>query len=115
MARIKRGVAAHKRHKKLLEKAEGFWGRKKNVFKRANEQVMKAGQYAYRDRRNKKREFRRQWIVRITAACRLNDIKYSELIFLMSQKGIALDRKVLSDMAIADPPAFTALVASVKA
>jgi len=114
MARIKRGVAAHKRHKKLIERAEGYWGRKKNVFRRVNEQLMKSLQYAYRDRRNRKREMRRQWIVRLTAACKLNDIKYSEFIHLMKEKGIELDRKVLSDMAIVDPASFTALVASVK-
>src|SRR5436305_15023472 len=102
MARIKRGLMRHKRHKKLIEKASGYWGRKKNVFSRAHEQVMKSGQYAFRDRRRKKRDFRRLWIARITAACRENDIKYSQFIFGLNSKGIQVNRKLLTELAIAD-------------
>ncbi len=114
MARVKRGVMTHKRHKKITERAEGYWGRKKNVFKRANEQVMKSGLYAYRDRRNKKRDFRRQWIVRLTAACKELGFKYGELIHGMVEKGIQLDRKTLAHMAVNDSDAFKALVDSVR-
>lgn len=114
MARIRRGITTHKRHKKVIERAEGYWGRKKNVFKRANEQVMKSGLYAYRDRRNKKRDFRRQWIVRLTAACKELNFKYSELIHGMADKGIRLDRKTLAHMAVNDADAFRALVDSVR-
>lgn len=115
MARVKRGLMRHKRHKKVIEKASGYWGRKKNVFSRAHEQVMKSGQYAFRDRRAKKRDFRRLWIVRITAACRECDIKYSELIHGLTTKGIQINRKMLSEFAIADMVAFKAIVAQAKA
>jgi large subunit ribosomal protein L20 len=115
MARVKRGLMRHKRHKKIIEKASGYWGRKKNVFSRANEQVMKAGQYAFRDRRAKKRDFRRLWIARITAACAENDIKYSQLIYGLTKSGIQINRKMLSELAIADPAAFSAVVAQAKA
>lgn len=114
MARVKRGLMRHKRHKKVIAKASGYWGRKKNVFSRANEQVMKSGQYAFRDRRAKKRDFRRLWIARISAACAQCDIKYSELIHLMSEKGVQLNRKMLSELAIADMGAFQKLVAELK-
>ena len=110
MARIKRGLMRHKRHKKIIGKAKGYFGRKKNVFRRANEQVMKSGQYAFRDRRAKKRDFRRLWIVRITAACSQSGIKYSELIHGLNTQGIQLNRKMLSEMAIADMSAFKAVV-----
>lgn len=115
MARVKRGLMRHKRHKKVIEKAAGYWGRKKNVFRRAHEQVMKSGQYAFRDRRVKKRDFRRLWIVRITAACTECDIKYSTLIYGLSKQGIELNRKMLSELAIADMDAFKAIAASAKA
>ena len=115
MARVKRGLMRHKRHKKIVEKASGYWGRKKNVFSRAHEQVMKSGQYAFRDRRAKKREFRRLWIARITAACQQHDIKYSELIHALSTSGIQIDRKMLSELAINDPAAFGAVVQQAKA
>ncbi len=115
MARVKRGLMRHKRHKKIIEKASGYWGRKKNVFRRANEQVMKSGQYAFRDRRARKRDFRRLWIVRITAACTECDIKYSQLIHGLTEKGIQVDRKMLSELAIQDMNAFKALVQQVKA
>lgn len=110
MARVKRGLMRHKRHKKIIEKASGYWGRKKNVFSRAHEQVMKSGQYAFRDRRQKKRDFRRLWIARITAACRQCDVKYSELIHGLTVNGIQVDRKMLSQLAIHDFEAFKALV-----
>jgi large subunit ribosomal protein L20 len=110
MARIKRGLMRHKRHKKVLERATGYWGRKENVFKRAHEQVMKSGQYAFRDRRARKRDFRRLWIVRITAACRQCDVKYSELIHGLTQNGIQVNRKMLSELAIADMAAFKQVV-----
>lgn len=100
----------HKRHKKMISRATGYWGRKKNVFKRAQEQVMKSGQYAFRDRRAKKRDFRRLWIVRITAACRECGIKYSELIHGLTKSGIQVNRKMLSELAIADMNAFKAIV-----
>jgi large subunit ribosomal protein L20 len=115
MARVKRGLMRHKRHKKIIERASGYWGRKKNVFKRAHEQVMKSGQYAFRDRRAKKRDFRRLWIARITAACTECDIKYSQLINGITKAGIQVNRKMLSEMAIADMDAFKAVVAQAKA
>lgn len=110
MARVKRGMMRHKRHKKLLSKTKGYWGRKKNVFRRAHEQWMKSGQYAFRDRRARKRDFRRLWIVRLTAACRACDIKYSAFIFGLTQNGIQVNRKMLSELAIQDMDAFKAVV-----
>jgi large subunit ribosomal protein L20 len=110
MARVKRGLMRHKRHKKIIEKASGYFGRKKNVFRRAHEQVMKSGQYAFRDRRQRKRDFRQLWIARITAACRENGVKYSQLIHGLNSKGIQVNRKMLSELAISDPAAFTAIV-----
>lgn len=110
MARIKRGLMRHKRHKKIIEKASGYFGRKKNVFSRAHEQVMKSGQYAFRDRRAKKRNFRRLWITRITAACSQCDVKYNQLINGLNSKGIQVNRKMLSELAINDMDAFRALV-----
>ena len=115
MARVKRGLMRHKRHKKIIEKASGYFGRKKNVFSRANEQVMKSGQYAFRDRRRRKRDFRRLWIARISAACSQNDIKYSHLIHGMGLAGIEINRKVLSELAIQDAAAFSAIAAKAKA
>jgi large subunit ribosomal protein L20 len=105
----------HKRHKKIVEKASGYWGRKKNVFSRANEQVLKSGQYAFRDRRAKKRDFRRLWIARVTAACTQCDIRYSELIDGLNKAGIAINRKMLSELAIADMDAFRAIAGQAKA
>lgn len=112
MARVKRGLMRHKRHKKIIERASGYWGRKKNVFKRAHEQVLKSGQYAFRDRRQKKRDFRQLWIARITAGCRANGVKYNQLIHGLNSKGIQVNRKMLSELAIHDPAAFTAIVQS---
>lgn len=100
----------HKRHKKVIDRASGYWGRKKNVFKRAHEQVMKSGQYAFRDRRARKRDFRRLWIARITAACRMCGIRYSALIHGLSVNGIAINRKMLSEIAIHDMDAFRQIV-----
>jgi len=114
MARVKRGLMRHKRHKKTIERASGYWGRKKNVWHRANEQVMKSGQYAFRDRRQRKRDFRRLWIARISAACQESGIKYSELIHGLNSKGIQVNRKMLSELAIADMEAFKAVVAQAK-
>lgn len=114
MARVKRGLMRHKRHKKTIEAAKGYWGRKKNVWHRAHEQVMKSGQYAFRDRRQKKRDFRRLWIARITAACRENGVKYSELIHGLNSKGIQVNRKMLSELAIADMEAFKAVLAQAR-
>ena len=110
MARVKRGLMRHKRHKKIIGMASGYFGRKKNVFHRAHEQVMKSGQYAFRDRRQKKRDFRQLWIVRISAACRNNGVRYSDLMNAVNKKGIQVNRKMLSELAIADPTAFTAFV-----
>lgn len=113
MPRVKRGVMTHKRHKKIIKQAEGYFGMKKNVFQVANEAVSKSGNYAYRDRRNKKRDFRRLWITRISAACRNNNTTYSVFIAALTKSGIQLDRKVLSDMAIHDPAGFVAVLKQV--
>lgn len=110
MARIKRGLMRHKRHKKIISKASGYFGRKKNVFKRAHEQVMKSGQYAFRDRRAKKGEFRRLWIVRISGACNQCGVKYNQLIDGMTKKGMQVNRKMLSELAIHDMDAFKKIV-----
>ena len=115
MPRVKRGVMTHKRHKKIIEQASGYFGQKKNVFQVANEAVAKSGNYAYRDRRNKKRDFRRLWITRISAACRAENVPYSVFIAALNKSGIELDRKVLSDMAIVDPAGFSALLKQVGA
>jgi large subunit ribosomal protein L20 len=114
MARVKRGLMRHKRHKKIIERASGYWGRKKNVFSRANEQVLKSGQYAFRDRRAKKRDFRRLWIARITAGCAQNDIKYSQLIDGLNKANIQINRKMLSELAIHDAGAFSAVVGQAR-
>ena len=113
MPRVKRGVMVKKRHNKIIKQAKGYFGSRKNVFQTANEAVAKAGNYAYRDRRVKKRDFRRLWIARIGAACRNGGTRYSVFICALGKSGIVLDRKVLSDMAINDPGAFTALLKQV--
>ena len=115
MPRVKRGVTARARHKKILALAKGFRGRRKNVFRIAKQAVMKAGQYAYRDRRTKKRVFRQLWIARINAASRGLGLTYSKFIAGLKKANIDLDRKVLSDMAINDPAAFASIVDKVKA
>ncbi len=114
MPRVKRGTMTHKRHHKILKLASGYWGGKSRLFKTAKEQVMKSGQYAYRDRRARKREFRRLWIARISAACRANGIPYSRFIEALTKAGIYLDRKMLADMAVADAQGFAALVERAK-
>ncbi len=115
MPRVKRGVTAHARHKKILKLAKGFRGRRKNVFRIAKQAVMKAGQYAYRDRRTRKRVFRQLWIARINAASRGLGLTYSKFMAGLKKAQIDIDRKVLSDMAIHDPAAFSSIVDSVKA
>ena len=115
MPRVKRGVTARARHKKVLALAKGFRGRRKNVYRVAKQAVMKAGQYAYRDRRNKKRVFRRLWIARINAATRELGLTYSQFINGMNKAGITLDRKVLADIAVHDKAAFASIVAQAKA
>ena len=114
MARVKRGVTAHARHKKILKQAEGFYGRRKNTIRTAKAAVDKAGQYAYRDRRVKKRNFRALWIQRINAAVREHGLTYGRFIDGLSKAEVAVDRKVLSDLAITEPAAFAALVAQAK-
>ena len=115
MARVKRGVAAKRRHKKVIDQAKGYYGNKSRSFRAANEQVLHSGQYAFRDRRAKKGEFRRLWIQRINAACRQNDMSYSRFIAGLNAAGIEVDRKVLADIAITDPATFTALVEQARA
>lgn len=115
MPRVKRGVTARARHKKILALAKGYRGRRKNVYRVAKQAVMKAGQYAYRDRRTRKRVFRTLWIARINAGARAHGVTYSRFIAGLKKLAIDLDRKVLSDMAINDPAAFGAIVAKVKA
>ena len=115
MSRVKRGVTNHARHKKVLKAAEGFYGRRKNTIRAAKAAVDKAGQYAYRDRRNKKRSFRALWIQRINAAVREHGLTYGRFIDGLSKAEIAVDRKVLSDLAITEPAAFGVLVEKAKA
>jgi large subunit ribosomal protein L20 len=115
MPRVKRGVTAHARHKKILALAKGFRGRRKNVFRIAKQAVMKAGQYAYRDRRTRKRVFRQLWIARINAAARASGVTYSKFMAGLKKANIDLDRKVLADMAVNDPAAFSGIVEKVKA
>ena len=115
MPRVKRGVTARARHKKILALAKGYRGRRKNVYRVAKQAVMKAGQYAYRDRRTRKRVFRALWIARINAGSRSHGVTYSRFIAGLKKLSIELDRKVLSDMAINDPAAFGSIVAKVKA
>jgi len=115
MPRVKRGVTAHARHKKILKLAKGFRGRRKNVFRIAKQAVMKAGQYAYRDRRTRKRVFRQLWIARINAASRGLGLTYSKFMAGLKKANIEIDRKVLSDMAIRDPAGFSSIVDKVKA
>lgn len=115
MPRVKRGVTARASHKKVLAQAKGFRGRRKNVFRVANEAVMRAGQYAYRDRRNKKRTFRALWIARINAAAREHGMSYSVFMNGLKKAAIAVDRKVLADIAVLDKTAFSKFVEKAKA
>jgi large subunit ribosomal protein L20 len=110
MSRVKRGVTAHAKHKKILKKAEGYYGRRKNTIRVAKQAVEKAMQYAYRDRRTKKRNFRALWIQRINAAARMNGLTYGRFIDGLGKAGIEIDRKVLADIAVHEPEAFKALV-----
>lgn len=114
MPRVKRGVTARARHKKVIDAAKGYRGRRKNVYRVAKQAVMKAGQYAYRDRRNKKRVFRALWITRINAAVREHDMTYSVFVNGLKKAAIELDRKVLADMAVMDKAAFAAIVEQVR-
>lgn len=114
MARVKRGVTAHAKHKKVLKKAKGFYGRRKNTIRAAKAAVDRSMQFATRDRRAKKRSFRSLWVQRINAAAREHGLTYSRLIDGLNKAGIEIDRKVLSDMAIHEPQAFAALVAKSK-
>jgi len=115
MPRVKRGVTARARHKKVLVQAKGYRGRRKNVYRIAKQAVMKAGQYQYRDRRQRKRQFRSLWIARINAAARLEGLKYSTFMNGLKKANIEVDRKVLADLAVFDQPAFAALAAQAKA
>ena len=114
MPRVKRGVTARARHNKVLSRAKGYRGARKNVFRVANQAVMKADQYAYRDRRQRKRQFRTLWIVRINAAARVHELSYSRLIDGLNRANIEPDRKVLADMAVNDEAAFAALAERAK-
>ncbi len=115
MARVKGGPRAHARHTKVIGNAKGYYGRRKNCFRTAVQAVEKAGQYAYRDRRNKKRDFRKLWIQRINAAARLHDMTYSTFMHGMRLANIEIDRKVLSDIAIREPEQFTAIAKAAAA
>ncbi len=110
MSRVKRGTIAKKRHKKILKLAKGYYGAKSKLFKVANQQVMKSLAYAYRDRRNKKRDFRKLWITRINAAARMNGLSYSRLINGLKKGGVEVNRKMLADLAVNDTKAFSRLV-----
>jgi len=114
MARVKRGVTAKARHKKVLKKAKGYYGARSKLYKTAKQAVIKAGQYAYRDRRQRKRHFRALWITRINAAARLHGMSYSQLINGLNKSEIDVDRKVLADIAVHDPEGFGAIVAQAK-
>ena len=111
MPRVKRGMMVRKRHKKVLASAKGYWGGKRKLFKTAHEQWMKSGNYAYRDRRNRKREFRRLWITRISAGCRAEGMQYCRFIAGLNRAGVKLDRKVMAQIAVDDPATFKQLVA----
>jgi large subunit ribosomal protein L20 len=115
MARVKRAVVAKSRHKKVLKKAKGYYGARSKLFKTAKQAVIKAGQYAYRDRRQRKRQFRALWISRINAAARLHGLSYSRLINGMNRAEMEVDRKVLADIAVHDPDAFGAIAERAKA
>ncbi len=114
MARVKRGVMVRKRHNKLLQQAKGYQGSRSRRIKVARETVLKALSYAYRDRRNRKRDFRRLWIIRINAAARLHGLSYSRLMNGLKGAGINLDRKMLADMAVRDPAAFSSVVEQIQ-
>ena len=110
MPRANSSVPRHRRHRKIIKQAKGYYGARSRNFKTAKDAVIKAGLYAYRDRRQRKRQFRRLWVIRINAACRMNGIKYSDFIHGLKTKGIDLNRKTLSDLAVNDQKAFSELV-----
>ena len=114
MPRANSSIPRHRRHRKIIKQAKGYYGARSRTFKSAKDAVIRAGLYAYRDRRQRKRQFRRLWIIRINAACRLNGVSYSTFINALNTKGIELNRKILADLAVRDPQAFTDLVDSVK-
>lgn len=114
MARVKRSINAQKKRRKVLGEAKGYWGQKKSSYRRAKEQLIKSGTYAYRDRRAKKREFRRLWITRINAGARQNGLSYNQLIFGLKQAEIEVDRKVLADLAVREPEVFAQMAARAK-
>ena len=115
MARVKRAVASKKHRRQVLERAKGYYGNKSRSYRAAHEQVMHSGQYAFRDRRARKGEFRKLWIQRINAACRLHDTSYSQFIAGLHAAGVEVDRKILADLAVTDDAAFGALVAAARA
>ena len=115
MARVKRSVHSKKRRRAVLERAKGYYGNKSRTWRAANEQLMHSGNYAYRDRKARKRQFRRLWIQRINAACRTHDMSYSRFVAGLKAAGVEVDRKVLADLAVNEPDAFAALVAQAKA
>jgi len=115
MPRVKTGVVRRRRHKKVLKQAKGFFSGRRKHFRKAKEQLERSMYYSYRDRKQNKREFRKLWIIRINAACRLNDLSYSVFINGLKKAGIELDRKILADMAMNDAAAFSAVVAAAKA
>ncbi len=115
MPRVKRGVTAHRRHKKILDRAKGYYGARSRVYRVAFQAVIKAGQYAYRDRRQRKRQFRALWIARINAASRINGLSYSRLINGLKRSSIEIDRRVLADIAVHDAAAFSALADRARA
>lgn len=115
MPRVKRGVTAHARHKKVLDEAKGYYGARSTVYRVAKQAVIKAGQYAYRDRRQKKRQFRALWIARINAGARENGISYSRMMDGLKKANVEIDRKILADLAIFDKPAFAKLAEQAKA
>ncbi|AIA76004.1 MULTISPECIES: 50S ribosomal protein L20 [Halomonadaceae] len=115
MTRVKRGVVARRRHKKVLKQAKGYYGARSRVFRVAKQAVIKAGQYAYRDRRNRKRQFRALWIQRINAGARINGMSYSRFVGGLKKAGIEIDRKVLADLAVHEKAAFAAIVEKAKA
>lgn len=114
MPRVKRGVTAHRRHKKILKQAKGYYGARSRIYRVAKQAVIKAGQYAYRDRRQRKRQFRRLWIARINAGARINGLSYSRLIAGLKKANVEIDRKVLADLAMNDAVIFAAVVEKAK-
>src|SRR5574341_536131 len=113
--RVKGGVASRRRRKRLLKLSKGYWGRRKNLIRRARETLLRALAYAYRDRRQRKRDFRRLWIVRINAAVRPHGLSYSEFVGAMRRAGVEIDRKTLAEMAVRDPESFNSIVDTVRA